>query len=136
MPEKDFYLLIALSIVAGLWLIQIVTERIGRRRKSRRMEREVAEYLRKRAAGQHNWKRVGSMPRKITYEQALAAHGWVALDPADTGVIEKLFKKDIREGEERLMFAVLERLLKISRSMSLHGSPVERNYFKKRRNGF
>src|SRR5882724_2880192 len=47
------------------------------------------------------------MPRKITYEQALVAHGWVALDPADTGVIEKLFKKNIREGEEKLMLAVL-----------------------------
>jgi len=40
MPEKDVYLLIALSIIAGLWLIQIVAERIGRRRKSRRLERE------------------------------------------------------------------------------------------------
>ena len=29
------------------------------------------------------------------------------MDPADTGVIEKLFKKDIREGEEKLMLAVL-----------------------------
>ena len=48
------------------------------------------------------------MARKVTYEQALVAHGWVALDPADTGVIEKLFKKDIREGEEKLMLAVLE----------------------------
>ena len=47
------------------------------------------------------------MPRKVTYEQALVAHGWVSLDPADTGVIEKLFKKDIREGEEKLMLAVL-----------------------------
>ena len=47
------------------------------------------------------------MPRKVTYQQALVAHGWVALDPADTGVIEKLFKKDIREGEEKLMLAVL-----------------------------
>jgi hypothetical protein len=42
------------------------------------------------------------MPRKVTYEQALVAHGWVALDPVDTGVIAKLFKKDIREGEEKL----------------------------------
>jgi hypothetical protein len=54
MPEKDFYLLIALSIVAGLWLIQIITERIGRRRKSRRLEREIAEYVRKRAVRQNN----------------------------------------------------------------------------------
>jgi hypothetical protein len=48
------------------------------------------------------------MAVKVSYEQALVAHGWVALDPVDTGVIEKLFKKDIREGEERLMLAVLE----------------------------
>jgi hypothetical protein len=53
MPEKDFYLLIVLSVVSGFLLIQIVMARIGRRRKSRRMEREIAEYLRKRAAGQH-----------------------------------------------------------------------------------
>jgi CheY-like chemotaxis protein len=65
MPEKDFYLLTALSIIAGLWLIQIITGRIGRRRKNRRMEREIAEYLRKRAAGQHNWKRVESTMKKI-----------------------------------------------------------------------
>ena len=48
------------------------------------------------------------MARKVTDEQTLVAHGWVALDPADTGVIEKLFKKDIHEGEEKLMLAVLE----------------------------
>jgi hypothetical protein len=54
MPEKDFYLLIALSIIAGLWLIQIVAERIGQRRKIRRLEREIAEYVRKRAVRQNN----------------------------------------------------------------------------------
>jgi hypothetical protein len=54
MPEKDFYLLIFLTVVIGLLLIQIVMAKIGRRRKGRRLEREVAEYLRKRAAGQHN----------------------------------------------------------------------------------
>ena len=54
MPEKDFYLLIGLSIIAGLWLIHIVAERIGRRRKIRRLEREIAEYVRKRAVRQNN----------------------------------------------------------------------------------
>jgi hypothetical protein len=54
MPEKDFYLLIILSVVTGFLLIQIVMTRIGRHRKSRRLEREIAEYLRKRAAGQNN----------------------------------------------------------------------------------
>jgi hypothetical protein len=48
------------------------------------------------------------MPRKVTYEQALVAHGWVVLDPADIGLIESVYKKTIREGEERLMLAVLE----------------------------
>ena len=52
MPEKDFYLLIAaLSIVAGLWLIQIITERIGRRRERGRLERAIADYLRSKALG-------------------------------------------------------------------------------------
>jgi hypothetical protein len=36
------------------------------------------------------------MARKITYEQALVSHGWVALDPADIGVIEKLFKSSLK----------------------------------------
>jgi hypothetical protein len=31
-----------------------------------------------------------------------------SLDPADTGIIEAVYKKTIREGEEKLMLAVLE----------------------------
>jgi hypothetical protein len=54
MPEKYFYLLVTLSIVAGFLLVRVITERIGRRRQNRRLEREIAEYLRKRAAGQNN----------------------------------------------------------------------------------
>jgi hypothetical protein len=76
------------------------------------------------------------MARKVSYEQALVAHGWVVLDPADIGLIESVYEKSIREGEERLMLAVLESAVKISRSMSLHGTRVERSYFKKRRCGF
>jgi len=54
MPEKDFYWLIILSVITGFLVIQIVMARIGRQRKGRRLEREIAQYLRKRAAGQHN----------------------------------------------------------------------------------
>jgi hypothetical protein len=54
MPEKDFYLLIILSVFTGLLLIKIAAARIGRHRKGRRFEREIAEHLRKRAAGQFN----------------------------------------------------------------------------------
>jgi hypothetical protein len=43
-------LLIILSVITGFLLIRIVIARIGRRRKSRRLKREIAEYLRKRAA--------------------------------------------------------------------------------------
>jgi len=50
MPERDFYLLIILSVITGFLLIRIVMARIGQRRKSRRLEREIGEYLRKRAA--------------------------------------------------------------------------------------
>src|SRR5215472_9014860 len=70
------------------------------------------------------------MPRKVTYEQALVAHGWVALDPADTGVIEKLFKKDIREGEEKLMLAVLSDAIEIFQKYVLSKDENERNLFR------
>src|SRR4030095_447813 len=54
MPEKDFYLLIILCVVTGFLLIQIAMTWIGRSRKSRRLEREIAEHLRKRAARHNN----------------------------------------------------------------------------------
>jgi hypothetical protein len=69
------------------------------------------------------------MPRKVTYEQALVAHGWIALDPADTGVIEKLFKKDIREGEEKLMLAVLESAVKYFQKYVLARKPSGKKLF-------
>jgi hypothetical protein len=69
------------------------------------------------------------MPRKITYEKALVAHGWVALDPADIGVIEKLFKKDIREREERLMMAVLESAVEDFQKYVLARNPSGKKLF-------
>jgi hypothetical protein len=54
MPEKDFYLLVILAVIAVLLLIKIAATRIGRRRKGHRFEREIAEHLRKKAAGQFN----------------------------------------------------------------------------------
>ena len=47
------------------------------------------------------------MPRKTT-EQALVNDRWISFDPLDNEIIERLFKKDIREGEEKLALAVLE----------------------------
>jgi hypothetical protein len=59
----------------------------------------------------------------------MVAHGWVALDPLDTGVIEKLFKKDIREGEEKLMLAVLEEAVQCFQDYVLSTRPREKRLF-------
>jgi hypothetical protein len=48
------------------------------------------------------------MLRKLTYDHRMATDRWVSLDPADMDFIEAVYKKNIREGEERLMLAVLE----------------------------
>ena len=48
------------------------------------------------------------MLRKAYVERCMVTGGWVSLDPADMGIIEAVYKKTIREGEERLMLAVLE----------------------------
>ena len=47
------------------------------------------------------------MARKVTYEQTLGTDRGISFDPLDNEIIEKLFKKNIREGEEKLMLAVL-----------------------------
>ncbi len=49
MPEKDFYLIIILSVVVGLWLVRALLARVERCRKSRRIEQDLAEYLRKQS---------------------------------------------------------------------------------------
>jgi hypothetical protein len=38
------------------------------------------------------------MPRKAVYEQSFASDRWISSDPLDNEIIERLFKKDIREG--------------------------------------
>jgi hypothetical protein len=48
------------------------------------------------------------MLKKAYAERGMVTDGWISLDPADIGLIEAVYKKTIREGEERLMLAVLE----------------------------
>ena len=76
------------------------------------------------------------MARKVSYEQAPVAHGWVALDPADIGLIESVYKKTLREGEERLMLAVLENAVECFEKYVLARKPSRKQYFVKQRNGF
>jgi hypothetical protein len=47
------------------------------------------------------------MPKRLIINH-LVTDGWVSLDPADLGLIEGVYKKTLREGEERLMLSVLE----------------------------
>src|SRR5262252_340079 len=48
------------------------------------------------------------MSRKSISEQSLMTDRWISFDPLDSEIIERLFKKDSREGEEKLALAVLE----------------------------
>jgi hypothetical protein len=70
------------------------------------------------------------MARKVSYEKALVAHGWVALDPADIGLIESVYKKSLREGEERLMLAVLENAVEYFQKYVLARKPSGKQLFR------
>jgi hypothetical protein len=48
------------------------------------------------------------MLKRAYVERGMITDGWVSLDPADIGLAEAVYKKQIREGEERLMLAVLD----------------------------
>jgi hypothetical protein len=48
------------------------------------------------------------MLRKFKCGHRLLTDGWASRDPADDAIIEEVYKKNIREGEEKLMLAVLE----------------------------
>ena len=69
------------------------------------------------------------MLRKVIYEHGLVTDGWISFDPADTGVIEQVFKKDIREGEERLMLAVLQDAVDCFQTYILPKTERERKLF-------
>src|SRR6266550_2399203 len=47
------------------------------------------------------------MLKKAYAENGMVTDGWISV-PVDAELIEAVYKKTIREGEERLMFAVLE----------------------------
>jgi hypothetical protein len=69
------------------------------------------------------------MVRKVIYEQGLVTDGWISFDPADAGVIEQVFKKDIREGEERLMQAVLQDAVECFQTYVLPKTEREKRLF-------
>jgi hypothetical protein len=48
------------------------------------------------------------MLRKFISHHRLVADGYASMDPTNDEIIQGVYKKNIREGEERLMLAVLE----------------------------
>jgi hypothetical protein len=67
--------------------------------------------------------------RKFNCSHGLVTDGWISFDPTDTGVIEQLFKKDIREKEERLMLAVLESAVEDFQKYVLARNPSGKKLF-------
>src|SRR5262249_47889451 len=48
------------------------------------------------------------MLRKFIFQPGLVTDGYLSMDPANEEITEEVYKKSIREGEQRLMQAVLE----------------------------
>jgi hypothetical protein len=48
------------------------------------------------------------MQKKLAFNHSQISDGWALVDPTQETILEGVYKKDIREGEERLMLAVLE----------------------------
>src|SRR5262245_42008978 len=48
------------------------------------------------------------MLRKFILHPDLVTDGWVSIDPINEEIIQGVYRKNLREGEERLMLAVLE----------------------------
>jgi hypothetical protein len=69
------------------------------------------------------------MPRKFISEQSLVTDRWISFDPLDNEIIERLFKKDIREGEEKLALAVLESAVEDFQKHVLSKDGKERKLF-------
>ena len=70
------------------------------------------------------------MLRKATYDHRLVTDGWVSIDPADEAILEGVYKKTLREGEERLMFAVLENAVEYFQKYVLARKPRGKQLFR------
>jgi hypothetical protein len=62
-------------------------------------------------------------------ERGMLTDGWISLDPADIGLIEAVYKKTLREGEERLMLAVLENAVEYFQKYVLATKPKGKQLF-------
>ena len=70
------------------------------------------------------------MLKKTCAERGMVTDGWISLDPADLGLIEGVYKKTLREGEERLMLAVLESAVEDFQKYVLARNPSGKKLFR------
>jgi hypothetical protein len=76
------------------------------------------------------------MPRPNIYEQSLFTDGRLSVDRVDSGTIERLPKKGIREGEEKLLFAVLTNAIEDFQKYVDARTKQDGSYFMRRKIGF
>jgi hypothetical protein len=69
------------------------------------------------------------MLKRVCVERGGVTAGWISLDAADLGLIESVHKKTLREGEERLMLAVLESAVEDFEKYVLAGKPRGKKLF-------
>jgi hypothetical protein len=68
--------------------------------------------------------------KNYAIERGMLTDGWISLDPADIGLIEAVYKKTLREGEERLMLAVLENAVEYFQKYVLARNPRGKQLFR------
>ena len=76
------------------------------------------------------------MLKKVCAERGSVTAGWISLDAADLGVIESVYKKNLREGEERLMLAVLESAVEDFQKYVLARKPSGKRLFQQAEDWF
>jgi hypothetical protein len=69
------------------------------------------------------------MRRRDFFEQSLGTDRWSSSDPSDNEIIRKLFKRETREGEEKLMLAVLSDAIELFQKHVLSKDKNRRNLF-------
>jgi hypothetical protein len=69
------------------------------------------------------------MLKKAYIERCVVTDGWISLDAADIGLIESVYKRTIRDGEERLMLAVLQNAVEYFQKYVLARKPSGKKLF-------
>jgi hypothetical protein len=76
------------------------------------------------------------MLKRAIYEQRMVTGGWASIDPVDEAILEGVYKKNIREGEERLMLAVLESAVEDFQKYVLARNPSGKKLFQEAEDWF